>query len=205
MDAIKLEVEIQIPDKRFFEAMENPEGFIPVLAESMATIMLKFRERAKKYAPQSEANQPGRYSLITRMPMGYYERGKGWWFPIVKRPPKQGSGVVKPSLSFPKTKKVQLLRAKGIPDVVGYKLRPSSEQLGGRWTVDVQVQNNEVTGMLSNSASYAGYVQGLEQVQLHQALGWQDVLTTWESDDMQRIVTIETRRAIKEYYNLGGT
>lgn len=33
------------------------------------------------YAPSSEANLPGRFDKDGE-PMGYYERGRGWWYPV---------------------------------------------------------------------------------------------------------------------------
>lgn len=37
----------------------------------------------KRYPRSTEANQPGRWSLKTHRPMGYYIRGKGWQSPRV--------------------------------------------------------------------------------------------------------------------------
>ena len=38
----------------------------------------------KRYPRSTEANQPGRWSLATHRPMGYYIRGRGWSYPLTK-------------------------------------------------------------------------------------------------------------------------
>jgi hypothetical protein len=64
-------------------------------------------EGLQKYPPTTESNQPGRYSLVNKKPMGYYTRGKGWNYPLVKN-----------------------------GNVVGYKNTKSSENYGKQFHVD---------------------------------------------------------------------
>jgi hypothetical protein len=38
------------------------------------------------YPPATEANRPGRVDQDGN-PMGYYERGRGWWYPVKRTQP----------------------------------------------------------------------------------------------------------------------
>ena len=199
------EVEITQSDPRFFEALQNPDGFIPVLGEAMKNIIDTYEERASVYAPESEANKPGRFNMLTHEPMGFYERGRGWWYPLLTH---NTMGLAKEipllhvNLKAPHTKDVTTLMASGIRGVAGYRLIENSEQMHDRWTTEVQQNASEVIGKMSNSASYSGLVQGLLQVTLHRSRGWKTVVDTWESPEMQQVVTDETIKAIDQYYNL---
>ncbi len=51
-------------------------------------------------------------------------------------------------------------------------IRRTSEKLGQQWTSSVTVSGNTVTGVIENSASYAGVVQGLAQPSFHAETGW---------------------------------
>lgn len=200
-----VEVTITESDPRFFEALADPAGFFPHLRDAMQRIVTAFSERASEYAPESEANQPGRTDKEGR-PMGYYERGRGWWYPVMTHNA-LGLGselpIVGPHPKGPKTMGALALLARGFSGVAGYKLRPTSEQMHDRWTAEVQQSENEVAGRVANTASYSSYVQGPDQTALHASRDWQTVEQTWESDDMQNVVEQETLQAIDDYYNLG--
>jgi hypothetical protein len=94
------------------------------------------------------------------------------------------------------------MAAQVLPTVTGYRLIKSSEQMGERWTKEVHVDQDIVTGSISNSASYFPYVQGLEQAKIHKARGWQDTVVSWNSDPVQETLTYETNKAIDDYYGL---
>jgi hypothetical protein len=198
------DITITEDDPKFFEALENPEGFLPILAEAMANIMTEFVAGVEKPAPESDANAPGRTDRNGR-PMGYYERGRGWWYPI-RTHNKLGLGRDLPRLGLnaraPHTLGSRALIAKGINGVAGYKLSAVSEQLEENWRADVIQNADEVIGILSNLASYGGYVQGVDQTALHQSREWNTYLDIWESAHMQAVVVDETMKALKTYYNL---
>jgi hypothetical protein len=199
------EVEIQVSDPKFFEALGNPEGFMPILGEAMTNIITRYRELAEVYAPESEANKPGRFNPRTGEPMGYYERGRGWWYPVLGHRALGLMGeipLLRPHLKSPKTMGATALLAVGFQGVAGYKLRATSEQMHDRWSTEVQQNAEDVIGMLSNIASYSGLVVGLEQVELHRSRGWQTVVDVWDSTEMELTVDTQTAGALREYYNI---
>ena len=205
MADIGIEIEIVESDPRFFEALEDPEGFMPALAGAMSNIMDAYKDQASQYAPESEANHPGRFSLRTHKPMGFYERGRGWWYPLMTHNTMGLGGeqaVLTHSIKAPKTIAVKHVMAVGIAGVAGYRLNPTSEQMGDRWVSEVEQRASEVLGHLSNSASYSSFVQGWDQTALHKARDWQTVLMVWVSPEMQAVVEDETMAAISQYYNL---
>lgn len=124
-------------------------------------------DRLAEYPPATEANQPGRYSLRTRRPMGYYERGRGYWYPVMR----------KQTLGNRAGKRLGVIplpsHLKGITAVAGYKLRRTSERLGARWTTQVVVTAEAIQGEIGTTVSYADYVQGQNQAGFHGAHGWE--------------------------------
>jgi hypothetical protein len=198
------ELEITTSDPAFFEALSNPDGLLPHLEQAMHAIMTEFVARAEVPAPESEANRPGRVDRDGR-PMGYYERGRGWWYPVMNRdqlgPVKELTGVIGPHLKAPHTMGLRMLRAKGL-NAAGYKLQETSEQMEENWHAEVTTENGEVFGELTNFARYSSLVQGYDQIDLHKRRNWQTVEDTWRSNEMQAAVTAETAKAIDNYYHL---
>lgn len=200
------EVTIQIDDPDFFKALENPAGFMPHLGQAMQEILQSYQEVAEVYAPESEANRPGRFDQEGR-PMGYYERGRGWWYPLITHN-RLGMGselpLLRPHDKAPKTMHAKTLMAEGFPGVAGYKLIPGSEQMHDRWSSEVHTTVDGVIGNLRNVASYAGDVQGKEQIPLHASRGWRTVEQSWEDPQVQAAVTEATNKALDAYYGKGG-
>ena len=196
-------VEIVWDDPEFKAAIEDPQGFIPHLALAMKDITQGFQDQASIYAPESEANAPGRTTQDGK-PMGYYERGRGWWYPVMNRSTlgKGAMGTVSPNPKAPTTFRRRAVLAEGFAGVAGYKLRPTSEQMHDDWTNEVSVEQDGVTGTVMNSASYSGDVVGLEQTALHQSRGWVNVEEVWNSQSIQNLIDDATLRALNEYYNL---
>jgi hypothetical protein len=138
----------------------------------------------KEYPPATEANQPGRYSLKTHRPMGYYERGRGWWYPIMGRETIELAGRYAAALAggskarFGKSRGVikaaKMQRKMGI---AGYKLRAVSEQLGRSFAWHTEVKDGIITGFVGNNASYTLPVVGpaSDQARLMQKRGWRNV------------------------------
>lgn len=107
------------------------------------------------YPPST--SRPGRFSLATHRPMGWYERTRGWWSPVMKKPQGQIG------------KAFGQIRAKRATGVAGYKLTASSERLREKWTI---IQEPGAT-VVTNAASYAPYVQSAtRQSGLMSAIGW---------------------------------
>jgi hypothetical protein len=127
-----------------------------------------------EYPEATEANQPGRFSLTTHKPMGYYERGRGEWYPIMQRQTLEAAASGKYGNTRGVVKASALLRA--VSQVAGYKLAGGgkSENLGKSWTVDVQSSDTGVTGEVGTDASYAGAVQGPDQSRVLAHYGWDE-------------------------------
>ena len=202
-----IELEITFNDPEFFKALEDPNGFLPFQVTAMENIMTAYQKVAEVYAAESEANRPGRRDSKGR-PMGYYERGRGWWKPITThiRPALMSE---LPTLGLhpkaPHTMGADVLGAVGIEGVTGYELMGGSEQMHDRWSWNISTAEGEVVGNLVNTASYSGSVQGLEQIPLHKERGWRTVMSSWDEADVQRTVDAETIRALNAYYNLGAS
>lgn len=61
----------------------------------------------------------------------------------------------------------------------------TSERLGTKWTKDVEIEANTVTGTLSNNASYANYVQGDRQPAFHAETGWVTYEQAYDNTEQQ--------------------
>lgn len=148
---------------------EAPEKVLPLLEKAMQKSVRVVQARVAEYPPSTEGNQPGRFSVATRRPMGYYERGRGWWYPIMRPWTDAGQklgkayGRIEASSRIRKATQVQ-----------GYKLAGGgeSENLGKSWTVNVQAGPEGVVGEIGNNTSYARYVQGDRQWNVHAKRGW---------------------------------
>jgi hypothetical protein len=122
--------------------------------------------KARQYPPATEANRPGRVHPRTGRPMGYYERGRGWWYPIMRK-------ATLPGRTGKSRGAILSMKAQRSQGVAGYKLRQTSEVLGKSWTQRVEPVDGGVLGIAGSSASYAPYVQGEEQAQIHEQRGWE--------------------------------
>jgi hypothetical protein len=197
------EIIIERSDEDFFNALENLQEFLPYLENAMTKIMSDFKDVASVYAPESEANRPGRFDANGR-PMGFYERGRGWWYPIIgdgkrsvigKEAPPIGSGSIK-------TKGVKEILDTRSAIVRGYRLRETSEQMDTKWETEVVANSEEVLGYLRNTASYADYVQGANQTLLHKSRDWRTVFDSWLDDKLQGAIDEATTEAINKFFGL---
>ncbi len=198
-------VEIDYQDPEFFKALEDPSGFFPILGDAMENILSVFEVVASEYAPESEANRPGRTDSEGH-PIGYYERGRGWWYPLVTKQTinmKEELPTLRPHLLAPKTMEAKTLLAERIPMVSGYRLVPNSEKMHDQWEQGVGITQREVTGYLRNTASYSSYVQGPDQIQLHKSRDWQTVMVSWNDPEVQRAVDEQTTQAIIKFFRVG--
>ncbi len=147
-----------------------PADVLRVMTAAMGGAVEIVRRGVAKYPKTTEANKPGRWSIKTRKPMGYYERGKGWWYPVRKRAtlgpkPKKSEGSLRAAKTIRETS-----------PVVGYRLSATSEVLGKSWATKVTPISGGVRGTLGTRASYAPAVQDKErQAAFHKARGWPTV------------------------------
>ena len=159
--------------RRFFEAL--PEKVMPYLEDAMSESLAAIHDRVATYPPATEANQPGRVNGRGR-PMGYYERGRGWWYPVKQKATLGASqGVRNGSLSALRAFGRYKLDKGSVPaGLAGYRLSAISERsLGTKWTTQVTPVENGLIGEIGTNVSYADYVQGGRQTALAQQRGWQ--------------------------------
>jgi hypothetical protein len=142
-----------------------PDTAIPILTQAMEASTLLVAGVLRQYPPATESNQPGRIGRDGR-PMGYYERGAGWWYPV----------VTERTMTGRTGKRLGKMRTK-TAGVVGYKLIRSSQKLGKRWAVKVIAGEASVTGMIGTNVSYAEYVEGDKQAAIHAAHHWPTTTT----------------------------
>ncbi len=161
-------LEIKGFDELLKALKESPKKVMPYLKKAMTFSVRAVQERVAEYPPSTEANQPGRISMKTHEPMGYYERGRGWWYPLMT----EGTLGGKMGKSLGQVKAGA--KIKKITSVKGYRLAGGgeSEMLGRSWDAQTIEQDNAVLGMVGNNTSYADYVQGNKQAKFHEARGW---------------------------------
>jgi len=171
--------EVIVELKGFDEAIawleRAPETAIPLFEQAMTRGLDAVAGRVKAYPPATEANRPGRVMADGR-PMGYYERGQGWWYPVKRTKTFGGLRL--------KTQGVKILgkRIAAKAGIAGYKLIRSSEKLREHWTTRVTRLANGVEGIVGNLVSYAGTVQGFvsrdpRQAQLPASRDWPSIET----------------------------
>jgi hypothetical protein len=148
-----------------------PEAVMPYLVDAMTKSVLLIQDDMAQYPPETAANAPGRFDRNGK-PMGYYERGRGSWYPIVRHETLGKTGVARGSITEAMAYKRLKMKAPGT--VVGYKLAGGgkSEQLGKHWTHDVSSDPTNVYGVVGNNVSYAIYVQGPKQSEVMAGIGW---------------------------------
>lgn len=188
-------LEIKGFDELLKALKEAPKKVMPYLKKTMTLSVRAVQERVAEYPRSTEANQPGRISMKTHKPMGYYERGRGWWYPLMTERTLGGKmgksqGQVKAGA-----------RIKKITSVKGYRLAGGgeSEMLGRSWDAQVIEQENAILGMVGNNTSYAEYVQGDKQARIHAARDWLtvDEALKMSQDDIYKYFEEATDEYIK--------
>jgi hypothetical protein len=151
---------------------DTPKQVLPYLRKAMTLSVRRLQAYIDQYPPATDANQPGRVGEDGR-PLGYYERGRGWWYPVMQKKtlgPKTGvsTGAETAKRAAARNK------VKSIPTVAGYKLAGGgeSEMLGRSWEAQVYVQEAEILGAIGTNTSYADVVQGEKQAKFHAERGW---------------------------------
>lgn len=67
--------------REILEALKKaPEQIMPYLGRAMTFSTRHIQGQVAEYPPATAANRPGRKNAAGRE-MGYYERGRGWWYP----------------------------------------------------------------------------------------------------------------------------
>lgn len=162
---------------------DAPEIAIPIAKEAMFKSIAAIEGRVKPYPPSTDANQPGRVDAHGK-PMGYYERGRGWWYPIIQRATMEAAAYRDDEGKLHYGKSRGAIKAKRKQQqalgIAGYKLRATSEDLKGKWAKKVRQVGKGVEGIIGNSASYVDYVVGMSQARIHAERNWPRIDTALE-------------------------
>lgn len=165
--------------------VEGKKVLRPVMTAAVRTL----KSAVAKYPPASEGNAKGRFNIKTGKPMGYYERGRGWWYPVMRRP----------TLGERPLKSEGAMRARRGFGFAGYKLAKggTSETLGRKWTT-----KSEMGGLrreIGNAASYGPLVQDRnQQAGIHRKRGWKTIqeVATEQWPKLLGMIEAEIRKAL---------
>jgi len=150
-----------------FIAQKSPT-YLSAAAKEAIELHVLNEEGLKRYPPATEANQPGRFSLKTRKPMGYYQRGIGYWYPVMRKSSLIGKTTKGGGTSY-SNRAGGSLGARKSTGVAGYKLRRTSERYGTKFIVS----RIPFGAALGNTASYKNYLGGHgTQSRLMAKYGW---------------------------------
>jgi hypothetical protein len=149
---------------------KTPALAMPIFKRAMNDSLRILQGRLKEYPSSSEANRPGRIRMGAHPePVGYYEWGRGWWEPHMQ----PLAGPVGIAFGHQTGQQAGRRFKMTIPgQVAAYKLKPSSEQLGRSWTMQIISEKDVVVGRVGTNASYADHVQGSHQPSLFRRRGW---------------------------------
>lgn len=166
--------ELQLRLERLAVVMETigDKGQTLVL-KAMNDIALAVESEMKPYPPATEANRPGRVNSKGK-PLGYYERGRGWWYPVMAA----------------RQLGAELGKRQG--QVRGYKLAGGglSQRLQAKWTSTAYKEGRDYVAEVGTNVTYAPFVQGSKQPALFKRRGWKtadEVLTKLEPDIVRRL------------------
>jgi hypothetical protein len=205
------ELEIRGFDELLQALRDAPEQARPLVEAALQDSLALLHERLASYPPASAANRPGRTRIVKRsgqvreVPQGYYERGRGWWYPVMRaRTLGERLGVRHGALSANQARR-RYQGGKPLGEVAGYKLRPGSERLGTKWTTRVSVTEFGAVGEIGTNVSYADYVQGRKQPTLFGMRGWQTLDQALEaSRDEIEAAFAQAAAQWAEEFNTGG-
>lgn len=150
---------------------QAPQIAMPILVKAMDKSALAIIGEVEGYPPETAANHPGRVDKDGR-PMGYYVRGEGWYYPIMRRETIAG---IRSGRFTGVNRGTKLTRAVGI---AGYKRgKKTSEELGRSWAHKTAIEDNEIVTSIGNNASYVLPVQGpiQEQSRVMAGIGWEAI------------------------------
>lgn len=170
-------------------------------AEAGLTAMVEHvRNELMDYPPTTEANAPGRVKTIgaRQVPIGYYERGRGYWSPRILRETIRehiqaagGRGKSRKVIGAPRA-------VQSVARVAGYVLTGFSEQLNRKWTI---ASRSKAEVVLGTNVSYARFAQDAEkQARWMKKYGWitvQEILKR-DSQLLKTKFLQEFKRHIKE-------
>lgn len=154
---------------------------------AMDKITLAVKGKLAETPPETDRNRPGRWrevrgkgSRVYLRPMGFYERHRGSWYPVMRAESLgQTRGLDAGTVAALKMRR--RFGQAGTGAVAGYKLigAPSgtSEFLNQSWNTRITSTTDIVTGVVGSRASYAEQVQGTDETQaaLFRRIGWRSL------------------------------
>ena len=150
---------------------QAPQLAIPIMVKAMDKSALAIIGTTEPYPPETAANHPGRVGKDGR-PMGYYKRGEGYFYPIMR---KETIAGIHSGRATGVNRGNKFTRAVGI---VGYKRgKKTSEELNRKWAHKTEMEGNEIVTSVGNNASYVLPVQGPinTQSRVMAAIGWEAI------------------------------
>jgi hypothetical protein len=143
----------------------------PFVVKAMDQASLAIIGEVKPYPPETAANHPGRIGQDGR-PLGYYQRGEGWYYPIYNRASIKG---IRSGRASGINRKVGVAGAFGA--VAFKRSKKTSEELGRSWAHRIRMEGSEIVSDVGNNASYVLPVQGPinEQSKVMSAIGWEKI------------------------------
>lgn len=184
-----------------------PAEALAELEQAMAQAVFLLEEQLNQYPPSTAANRPGRTKADGK-PMGFYERGQGWWYPIMRRAT-LGQKPLKSEGGMLKGRAAKLFGAQVNAGVAGYKLRRTSETFGrgmtGRatsWSSDITEGEGWITGEIGSRASYAPWlVDDEKQARRMQQIGWVTVGTAMaqSEEDIYKVFETAVEEVLKKF------
>lgn len=181
-----------------------PEAALKELEQEMQYAVFVLQEQLAEYPPSTAANRPGRTNADGK-PMGFYERGAGWWYPIMRRAtlgqkPKKSAGAML------KGRAGKLFGAQVNAGVSEYKLRRDSEALGRSWTTQVTRGDGFIAGEVGTDTSYAPWlVDDEKQARRMQQIGWVTVGTVMSAQEEEIYKSFDARVKIILDKFMGGS
>lgn len=162
-----------------------PAEALVELQQAMVKVTDLLWDALNEFPPITEANRPGRTSLATGKPMGFYEREAGWWYPIMRREtlgekPSKRAG----NMRIGQANRLFPTAGMGTYGVAGYKLRKVSEKLLESWDKEVTTTADAIVGAVGTDTSYAPWlVDDTKQARRMQAIGWVTVGDTMDAQE----------------------
>jgi hypothetical protein len=186
-----------------------PAEALKELEQAMQQAVFLLQEQLSQYPPSTDANRPGRTNAATGKPMGFYERGAGWWYPIMRRAtlgakPKKSAGAM---LGGRAEKLFGEPAGLGMLGVAGYKLRHDSEALGRSWTTQVTQGEGFIAGEVGTDTSYAPWlVDDEKQARRMQQIGWVTVGTAMakSEEDIYKVFETAVADVLEKFVKGGG-
>ena len=180
-----------------------PAEALAQLEQAMQQAVFLLEEQLNQYPPSTAANRPGRTNADGK-PMGFYERGAGWWYPIMRRAtlgqkPKKSAGAM---LGGRARKLFGEPAGLGMLGVAGYKLRKTSEALGRSWTTQVTRGDGFIAGEVGTDTSYAPWlVDDEKQARRMQQIGWVTVGTAMaqSEEDIYKVFETAVEEVLKKF------